>query len=135
MLGDRDAIEYWFAFENGCLHLKTNDRFEHCADVPADVSELPFAGANDGSLHHSFRGASLEGIYDDGDGVQLLRFDNGNIIDAMLSPDPRGISFYRDLLCHTAEKIAAETAAGKRNPDYDRSVFAEHNKVPVYVSL
>lgn len=134
VLGDRDAIEYWFSFENGCLHLKTNDRFEHCEAVPAQVSELPFTAAEDGSLHYSFRGSNPEGIYDDGDGSYMLRFDNGNIIEAMLSPDPRGISFYRDLLCHTAEKIATERAAGRWNPDYERSVFAERNRVPVYAA-
>lgn len=128
-----EDYEYWFVFEHGCIHHNIYSRFLHCSAVPKDAEPIVFDddALNCCKLHHSFRGVSLRGIYDDEDGAFLLHFSNGGIIQMSFTGDSDMSHFYRDIFFYTPEYIAVEIEDGLE-PDYYQQFFVERLRVPVY---
>ena len=132
LLKDVD-YEYWFMFENGCIHLNIHSCFLHCSAVPQDAKPIVFEedALTVRKLHHSFRGCSLEGIYDDEDGAFVLHFSNGGVIQMAFSGDSDMTHFYQDIFFYSPEYIAEEIKNGLE-PDYYQQLFVERLRVPVY---
>ena len=93
--GVGDEYEYWFEFDDCCLHFANDAGFERCEypkqdskPIPTTDSELdPSAG-----IPASFIDAELVKIISDDDVPFYLCFDNGGIIELSVAfnhmPDP-----------------------------------------------
>lgn len=130
---EEDDFEYWFVFENGCIHMNCYSCFLHCSAVPKDAEAIVFEeeSQNYCKPHHSFMGTSLRGIYDDEDGAFLLQFSNGGIIQMSFTGDSDMSHFYRDIFFYSPEYIATEIQDGLE-PDYYQQFFVERLRVPIY---
>lgn len=93
--GVGEEYEYWFEFDECCLHFANDATFERCEcpeqnskPIPITVSEMePSAG-----IPSSFINAKLTKIISDEDVPFYMYFDNGGVIELSVAfnhmPDP-----------------------------------------------
>lgn len=113
--GVGNEYEYWFEFDECCLHFANDADFERCEypkqdskPIPTTESEMePSAG-----LPSSFINAKLIKIISDEDVPFYMYFDNGGIIELSIAfnhmPDPSS-GMYWDISFYTLSYIEANS--------------------------
>lgn len=112
--GVGNEYEYWFEFDEGCLHFANGACFEKCEAPEQNAKPIPTTEAEmepSAGIPASFIGAELVKIISDEDVPFFMYFDNGCVIELTVAfnrmPDPSG-GMYWEIYFYTLPYIEAE---------------------------